>query len=201
MLDIALKILHPFMPFVTEELWNQTGTRDTHLIVADWPALEGLDDAAAQSEMDWLIQAITDIRRVRAEMNVPAGAQLASVFVGASDETKGRIERNGALIQRLARLSEISLSDDVPSASAQTVLGEATIALPLEGVIDFDAERDRLGKEIKKLDGEIMRLEKKLGNEKFVANAPAEVVAEQREKLAEYTAQKTKTAEALERLS
>lgn len=199
-LDIALKILHPFMPFVTEELWNQTGTRDTHLIVADWPALEGLDDAAAQSEMDWLIQAITDIRRVRAEMNVPAGAQLASVFVGASDETKGRIERNGALIQRLARLSEISLADDVPSASAQTVLGEATIALPLEGVIDFDAERDRLGKEVKKLDGEIMRLEKKLGNEKFVANAPAEVVAEQREKLSEYTAQKTKTAEALERL-
>ena len=199
-LDIALKILHPFMPFVTEALWEQTGKRDTHLIVADWPRLEGLDDADAQSEMDWLISVITDIRRVRAEMNVPAGAQLNAVAVGASDEIAGCIERNRPLIQRMARLAEITLGDSVPPASAQTVIGETTFALPLEGVIDFGAERERIAKELKKLDGEISRLEKKLGNEKFVANAPEAVVAEQREKLGDYTAQKAKMAEALSRL-
>jgi len=199
-LDIALKILHPFMPFVTEALWEQTGQRDTHLIVADWPRLEGLDDAAAQSEMDWLISVITDIRRVRAEMNVPAGAQLNAVAVGASGEIAGCIERNRPLIQRMARLAEITLGDSVPPASAQTVIGETTFALPLEGVIDFGAERERIAKELKKLDGEITRLEKKLGNEKFVANAPEAVVAEQREKLGDYTAQKAKMAEALSRL-
>ena len=94
----------------------------------------------------------------------------------------------------------LKASDSVPPASAQTVLGEATLALPLEGVIDFAAERERLSRELARLDGEIGRLEKKLGNEKFVANAPADVVAEQREKLADYSTQKTKLAEALERL-
>ena len=199
-LDQALKMLHPFMPFVTEALWQETGTRDTQLIVADWPVLDGLDDAAATSEMGWLIDLITDIRRLRAEMNVPAGAQVPLIAVGASAETQARLERHEALIKRMARLADIGVSDSVPPASAQTVLGEATLALPLEGVIDFAAERERLSRELAKLDGEIGRLEKKLGNEKFVANAPADVVAEQREKLADYSTQKAKLAEALERL-
>jgi len=199
-LDQALKMLHPFMPFVTEALWQETGTRDTQLIVADWPVLDGLDDAAATAEMGWLIDLITDIRRLRAEMNVPAGAQVPLIAVGASAETQARLERHEALIKRMARLADIGVSDSVPPASAQTVLGEATLALPLEGVIDFAAERERLSKELAKLDGEIGRLEKKLGNEKFVANAPADVVAEQREKLADYSTQKAKLAEALERL-
>ncbi|WP_373878785.1 valine--tRNA ligase [Maricaulis virginensis] len=199
-LDQALKMLHPFMPFVTEALWQETGTRDTQLIVADWPVLEGLDDAAATAEMGWLIDLITDIRRLRAEMNVPAGAQVPLIAVGASAETQDRLERHEALIKRMARLADIGVSDSVPPASAQTVLGEATLALPLEGVIDFAAERERLSRELARLDGEIGRLEKKLGNEKFVANAPADVVAEQREKLADYSTQKTKLAEALERL-
>jgi len=199
-LDQALKMLHPFMPFVTEALWQETGTRDTQLIVADWPVLNGLDDAAATAEMGWLIDLITDIRRLRAEMNVPAGAQVPLIAVGASAETQARLERHEALIKRMARLADIGVSDSVPPASAQTVLGEATLALPLEGVIDFAAERERLSRELAKLDGEIGRLEKKLGNEKFVANAPADVVAEQREKLADYSTQKAKLAEALERL-
>ena len=199
-LDQALKMLHPFMPFVTEELWNQTGERSTQLITADWPQLDGLENADAAAEMDWLIDLITDIRRLRAEMNVPAGAKLALIAVGADAETQARLERHEALITRMARLADIGLSDTVPPASAQAVIGETTIALPLEGVIDFDAERSRISKELAKLDGEITRLEKKLGNEKFVANAPEAVVAEQREKLTDYTAQKSKMAEALERL-
>jgi valyl-tRNA synthetase len=199
-LDQALKMLHPFMPFVTEELWSQTGTRDSHLIVADWPQLDGLQNVDATAEMDWLINLITDIRRLRAEMNIPAGAQLPLVAVGADAVTTERFARHEALIKRMARLSEVSTADAVPPASAQTVLGTTTLALPLEGVIDFAAEKDRLSKEVAKLDGEISRLEKKLGNEKFVANAPVEVVAEQREKLEDYAGQKAKMAEALARL-
>ena len=199
-LDQALKMLHPFMPFVTEELWQQTGQRDTQLITASWPQLDGLENADATAEMGWLIELITDIRRLRSEMNVPAGAQIPLIAVGASEETAARLERHQALIQRMARLADIGVSDSVPPASAQTVLGEATLALPLEGVIDFAAERARIEKELSKLDGEIMRLEKKLSNEKFVANAPEAVVAEQREKLDDYKNQKTKMGEALERL-
>ena len=199
-LDQALKMLHPFMPFVTEELWQQTGQRDTQLITASWPQLDGLENADATAEMGWLIELITDIRRLRSEMNVPAGAQIPLIAVGASQETAARLERHQALIQRMARLADIGVSDSVPPASAQTVLGEATLALPLEGVIDFAAERARIEKELSKLDGEIMRLEKKLSNEKFVANAPEAVVAEQREKLDDYKNQKAKMGEALERL-
>jgi len=199
-LDQALKMLHPFMPFVTEELWQQTGKRDTQLIVADWPQLDGLQDADATAEMDWLINLVTDIRRLRAEMNIPAGAKLPLVAVGADTVTADRFARHGALIQRMARLASIETADAVPPASAQTVLGTTTLALPLEGVIDFGAEKDRLAKEVAKLDGEITRLEKKLGNEKFVANAPESVVAEQREKLTDYAGQKAKMTEALARL-
>ncbi|RKR00133.1 valyl-tRNA synthetase [Maricaulis maris] len=199
-LDQALKMLHPFMPFVTEELWQQTGTRDTQLIIADWPQLDGLQNVEATAEMDWLINLITDIRRLRAEMNIPAGAKLPLVAVGADAEVADRLARHDALIQRMARLSEVSMADAVPPASAQTVLGTTTLALPLEGVIDFGAEKDRLAKEVAKLDGEIGRLEKKLGNERFVANAPESVVAEQREKLTDYAGQKAKMAEALARL-
>ncbi len=199
-LDQALKMLHPFMPFVTEELWQQTGQRDTQLIVADWPQLDGLQDAEATAEMDWLINLVTDIRRLRAEMNIPAGAKLPLVAVGADTVTADRLVRHETLIRRMARLASIETADAVPPASAQTVLGTTTLALPLEGVIDFGAEKDRLAKEVAKLDGEINRLEKKLGNERFVANAPESVVAEQREKLTDYTGQKAKMAEALARL-
>ena len=199
-LDQALKLLHPFMPFVTEELWAQTGTRDGQLITAAWPQLDGLTDADAQAEMDWMVNLVTEIRRVRAEMNVPAGAKLAMIAVGASEETQARLLRHEAVISRMARLADIGVADSVPPASAQIVIGEATIALPLEGVIDFDAERARITKEVARLDGEMKRLDGKLSNERFVANAPEEVVAEQREKLAEYRAQREKMIEALERL-
>ncbi|WP_417477779.1 valine--tRNA ligase [Maricaulis sp.] len=200
-LDQALKILHPFMPFVTEELWAQTGTRDTQLITAAWPELDGLVDSDAQAEMDWLIGLVTDVRRLRAEMNIPPGAQLDVAVVGASGDTLARLQRQDALIKRMARLASVTPSDTVPEASAQTVVGEATYALLLAGVIDFDAERARIGKEVAKLDGEIKRLEGKLGNERFIANAPEALVAEQREKLADYATQRVKMVEALERLA
>lgn len=200
-LDQALKLLHPFMPFVTEELWAQTGTRDTQLITAAWPVLDGLTDSDAQAEMDWLIGLVTDLRRLRAEMNIPPGAQLDVAVIGASPETLARLERQDVLVKRMARLANVTPSDSAPQASAQTVVGEATFALLLAGVIDFDAERARIGKEIARLDGETKRLEGKLSNERFIANAPEALVAEQREKLADYATQRGKMAEALERLA
>lgn len=202
-LEIAIKLLHPFMPFVTEELWAQTAGqsgRSSQLIVAEWPTLDGLIDADAQTEMNWLVDLITDIRRLRSESNIPAGAKLNAIIIGASDVTQARLTRNGELLKRLARLDTIEHGDTVPEGSLQTVMGEATIALPLDGVIDTGAEKDRLTKELAKLDDEIGRLDKKLGNERFVANAPDAVVEGERAKRADYVAQKDKLAEALGRL-
>ncbi|WP_421792161.1 valine--tRNA ligase [Hyphobacterium sp.] len=202
-LEIALKLLHPFMPFVTEELWEKTAGergRDSLLIVADWPKLDGLANPEAQAEMNWLVGLITEIRKLRSEMNIPPNAKPNGLAVGADADLAARLERQSALICRLARLDSVAPAESAPDGSAQIVVDEVTYALPLEGVIDFDAERARLDKEIDKVTGEITRLEKKLGNEKFVANAPEAVVAGEREKLADYTAQKEALAEARARL-
>jgi len=202
-LEIALKLLHPFMPFITEELWAKTAGpegRDSLLIVADWPQPEGLANAAAQDEMNWLVSLITEIRKLRSEMNIPAKARPAGLAISGDAALAERLKRHSALICQLARLDSIALADAAPEGSAQIVVGETTYALPLEGVIDFDAERTRLDKEIANTAGEIARLEKKLGNERFVANAPAAVVEAERAKMADYAAQKTALEEARARL-
>ncbi|GGA53384.1 valine--tRNA ligase [Pelagibacterium lentulum] len=203
-LDQILKVLHPFMPFVTEELWAETGkagpARDGFLMLSDWPDLKGLEFAEADAEMGWLLEVISAIRSVRTEMNVPAGAKVPLAVVGGDKTTENRIETHRAAIGRLARVETIALDDAVPEGSAQFVVGEATWALPLAGVIDIEAEKLRLGKDLKKLDGEITGLEKKLGNEQFLAKAPDEVVAEQRERLEEARARRDKIQSALERL-
>jgi valyl-tRNA synthetase len=200
-LEQAVKLLHPFMPFVTEEVWCQTGERTDNLIVAPWPALEGLEDAAAQAEMDWVIQAVTDIRRLRAEMNIAPGLKLQAMACGGGAEIDARAATHGPIISRLAGLSGLERSSDVPDKAAQVVVGEATLALPLEGVIDFDAERARLDKELAKLEGELKRLDKKLGNEKFIANAKPEIVEAERAKQADYAAQQARLSEARERMA
>jgi valyl-tRNA synthetase len=202
-LEVALKLLHPFMPFITEELWAKTAGdrgRDTLLIVADWPGLDGLTNAAAQDEMNWLVSLITEIRKLRSEMNIPAKAKPAGLAVGVSSDLADRLERHSALICQLARLGSIGPAGEAPEGSAQIVVADTTYALPLEGVIDFDAERARLDKEIANTASEIARLEKKLGNERFVANAPAAVVEAERAKMADYASQKTALEEARARL-
>ncbi|WP_421786117.1 valine--tRNA ligase [Hyphobacterium sp.] len=202
-LEVALKLLHPFMPFVTEELWEKTaGARDREglLIVADWPKLDGLGNPGAQAEMNWLVSLITEIRKLRSEMNIPPNAKPNGLAIGAGTELAARLERHAALICRLARLESVAPAKQAPEGSAQIIVEEITYALPLEGVIDFDAERARLDKETAKVEGEITRLERKLGNEKFVANAPDAVVAGERAKLAEYAAQKDALVAARERL-
>ncbi|MGN6142055.1 MAG: valine--tRNA ligase [Mesorhizobium sp.] len=202
-LDEIYKLLHPFMPFMTEELWAETapegGERSSLLCHAAWPAPDFEDDEAA-SDINWLIDLVSGIRSVRSEMNVPAAAIAPLVVIGANTLTRERLARHDGAIKRLARIGDISLADAAPKGSAQLVLGEATVCLPLGSLIDIEAEAARLQKELAKVTEEIVRLHKKLGNEKFVANAPEEVVAAEREKLAEYGESQLRLDIALQRV-
>ncbi|MEO6013672.1 MAG: valine--tRNA ligase [Devosia sp.] len=204
-LDQILKLLHPFMPFVTEELWGETGktgpARENLLVLTEWPKLSGLEDKQADAEMTWLIDAVSGIRSVRTEMNVPAGAKIPLIIVGSGEETGIRVESQLQSLIRLARLEDVTYGSDVPSGSAQIVLGEATFALPLAGVIDLAAERARLGKEMAKEDSEVEKIDKKLGNEQFVAKAKPEVIEEQHERRRDAIARRERLAAALARLS
>jgi valyl-tRNA synthetase len=199
-LDQILILLHPFMPFITEELWQKTGAQGM-LIAAEWPSYKGLGDKKVDAEMSWVIDFISQVRSVRAEMNVPAGARISCVIIGAKTESRRRAATWEQEIMRLARLKTIDFDDKVPGSSAQVVLGEAVLALPLEGVIDFAAERARLGKEIDKVAKDIAVIEGRLGNPGFVAKAPEEVLEEARERKGALAAQRVKLNEALSRLS
>jgi valyl-tRNA synthetase len=191
------------MPHVTEELWERLGPDDARmLIVDDWPVVyEGLLDADAAAEIDWAIRLISDIRAVRAEMNVPPKAEIPLFHKDASQTTRGWMETHGAIVRRLARLSETAETNQIQKGAIQFVVGEVTYGLPLADIIDLDQERARLKKEIDKLADEIARLEKKLANETFVAKAPPEVVEEQKEKRAEAETARGKLTEALDRIA
>ncbi|MEQ8196255.1 MAG: valine--tRNA ligase [Rhodospirillales bacterium] len=202
-LDQILKLLHPMMPYVTEELWAQLAeTREGLLIVEPWPAFaESLRDDTAMAEMDFVVRLISDIRAVRAEMNVPPGAKMALYHTQANEKTVARLEAHKDLIERLARIERIEPIADIPKGAVQVVVDEATFALPLADAIDIKAEKARLEKEIAKWEAEIARFEKKLANPKFVEKAPAEVVETEREKLNEAKSNRIKLDEALGRLA
>ncbi len=202
-LDRILELLHPFMPFITEELWGQLSTnRSSMLIEAPWPELgEELEDRAAEAEMDWVVRLVSAIRSVRAEMNVPPAARIPMRLIGADDRAVGWLRDHEDLIRRLARLDTVDTEGDVPPGSVQIVHDEATVVLPLAEVIDVAAERARLEREIARRDVEIEKLNKKLSNRQFLEKAPEEIVAEQRDRLAEANAARAKLARALERLS
>ncbi len=202
-LEQVYKILHPFMPYMTEELWALTATdkhkRDTMLALASWPDINFRDEKAAE-DINWLIDVVGGIRSARAEMNVPAGAMAPLVIVEAGQTTKERVERHEAAIKRLARIETIEFASKVPEASAQIILGEATFCMPLGKLIDFEAERARLSKEMGKIDLDIEKVEKKLNNPKFVANAKPDIVEAERERLDELNAAKEKLVIAIKRL-
>ncbi|MDX1485677.1 MAG: class I tRNA ligase family protein, partial [Alphaproteobacteria bacterium] len=203
-LDWILKLLHPFMPFITEELWSEmSDRRDSLLILESWPepgpALTAPDAAA---EMDWVVGLISEIRAVRAEMNVPAGARLELMIRDLATAKLPWLQANEAQIKTLARIGSLATeAAEVPDGSIQIVIDEATAILPLAGVIDLDQERGRLEKEITKAAGEIGKLEKKLSNKGFLEKAPEAVVEENRQRLAEAEAQKNKLEEALTRIA
>ncbi|WP_341990144.1 valine--tRNA ligase [Azorhizobium sp. AG788] len=203
-LDVALRLLHPFMPFLTEELWARTGeqgpAREGLLALDQWPVLS-LEAPDAEAEVGWVLDLVTEIRSVRAEMNVPAAAQVPLVLVGVSAETSARATAWEDAIRRLARLSDLGFAADVPAESVQMVIRGEVAALPLAGVVDLKGELERLRKEVAKLDQEVGRIDGKLGNESFVARAPEEVVEAEREKRAEYLARKDKVVLAINQLS
>jgi valyl-tRNA synthetase len=200
-LDEIYKILHPFMPFMTEELWTLTAgedaKRDTVLALAEWPELSFEDEESA-ADINWLVDLVMGIRSVRAEMNVPAGAVAPIVVLEANETTIDRFARHDAAIKRLARVESVSFANEAPKGSAQLVHGEATICLPLGSLIDLKAEAARMAKEAGKIAAEMEKIEKKLSNEKFVENAKEEVVQAERERLAELkdAAARVATAEA-----
>ena len=201
-LDQILHLLHPFMPFITEELWGQLADdRGRFLATSEWPSLD-FQDAGVEAELDWLVRVISSIRAVRAEMNVPPGARVPLLIKGAGEETKKRLATHRDSIMTLARAASLTLAEDAQSKGAvQVVVDEATILLPLADVVDLAQEKSRLAKEIAKLSNEIEKSEKKLGNREFIAKAPTEVVEEQRERLGEWVAARSKLTEALDRFS
>ena len=203
-LDAILRLLHPFMPFVTEELWNRTGqpeASDQMLVRAAWPKYgDEVVNSSARKEIEWVIRLITEIRSVRAEMNVPPSAKIPMLLSGASPKTLARLDRQRNLVTTLARISKIEeQSGDLPSGSVQTVVDEATVILPLANVIDLERERDRLTKAVVKLDGQIGGMTKKLANKGFTDKAPAEVVVAQRERLTEAEQTRRNLQDALSR--
>jgi valyl-tRNA synthetase len=202
-LDQILILLHPFMPYVTEELWAKTSdSRAQKLVVTAWPELDAFADPAAEAELDWVVDLVTAIRSLRSEMNVPPAAKITMFLKDASAAEEKRLETFNTLIRTLARLekAETSHSSDDAKGAAQAVFGTATVLLPLSGVIDVAKETERLGKEKAKLEKEIASLSSRLGNEGFVAKAPAAVVEEQKKRLAEAQEAVVKIDEALKRL-
>ncbi|MBT7248504.1 MAG: valine--tRNA ligase [Rhodospirillaceae bacterium] len=205
--DQILHLLHPIMPFITEELWEQTAeSRETMLIASDWPELpDTLIDADANAEMDWMVRLISEIRSVRSEMNVPPKAEVPIRVANAGDVAMATISKHAELIKRVARVEavtalEVSDIETAAKGAIQFVLDEATVLVGIADFIDLDAEKARLDKALAKQHDEITRFKKKLANEKFVANAPDAVVETEREKLADARLGMTKLEEARARL-
>ena len=233
-LDEILKLLHPFMPFITEELWAVTAEqgpkRSDLLALSQWPQLEGLADDKAEAEIGWVIELVTAIRSIRAEMSISVPTPL--ILAGDKVETVERTKRWGDFIKRAARVSDISAYGFVPKnlfqrvqrefyhkywrpfgfwrwqkfeipvqrGAVQLVVRNEVAFLPIAGVVDLAAERARLAKEMQKADADITRSDAKLNNPKFMERAAEEVVEEEKEKREEAVARQVKIAEALERL-
>jgi len=199
-LDQAMIMLHPVMPFLTEELWQQTGGEGM-LMTASWPVFDAATiDPAADEEINWLVDMISEIRSIRSEMNVPGSARVPLSLLGASDVTRERIQTHEDLILFLGRVSDVKVSDSAPAGSVPFVAGEATAHLAIAEFIDLKAEQARLTKGIADFDKTIDGVRRKLDNPEFVRKAPEEVIEENRERLAEAENGKAKLAVALERL-
>ncbi len=198
--DQILVMLHPFIPFVTEELWNAFGERPYELILAKWPAPEAERDPRAKAEIEWLIELVSEIRSARTELNVPPSAKLHLFAANPPDETVSRLDRQRSMVSRLARLESIQLSSFDGSGAAQVVVGGITFALPLEGVIDLQAERSRLSKALSAAEKERDSLAARLANPAFAERARPEAVEKARADHDAKTAEAERYRAALERL-
>ena len=203
-LDQILKLLHPFMPFITEELWahmvEHGVARRTILTLSEWPQLDGLVDQKAIDEINWIVRLVSEIRSVRTEMSVPAGSKIPLVLVGADAGLKERTQRNEDTIKRLARLDDISFAKSAPKQAALIVTGETTAALPLAGIIDMAAEKKRLEKAIESANSDLAKMDAKLSNPSFMERAKEEAIEEAKERKAELEAEIKRFSAALKRL-
>jgi len=203
-LEQILKMLNPFMPYITEELYASIATRekDDRLLTSKWPAYdESLLNEDAAKKMEWLKSVVTEIRSVRADMNVPAKAKIELLVKDACDNTKDGLESFEDMLLHMARLQSIAHVDQAPEGAIQTVVGQTTFILPIADIIDLDAERARLNKAIDKIDKDIAKIDAKLGNDKFVKNAPEEVIAEQNTRKEDALSKREKLGTALKQLS
>lgn len=197
----ALKLLHPIMPFVTDELWQKTGMGSHSIMLSDWPSFDtALIDPRADQEMNWVIGLITEIRSLRAEMNVPASAKIDIIALDIDVEVGHYLDQHGDLVMRLGRLNTIADAKTSPEGAVQFVYAGHSFALPLAGIIDLAAERQRLTRDRSKAETESQKLKKKLSNEGFLSQAPEDVIAENQARLAESEALEAKLRQALERL-
>jgi valyl-tRNA synthetase len=203
-LDQILKLLHPFMPFITEELWahmvEHGERRQTLLALSQWPTLSGLVDEDVDEEIGWVVRLISEIRSVRTEMNVPVATKVPLSLPGASAALKERAKRHEETISRLARLDSITFPKAAPKGAAIIVVGDTTAAFPLAGVIDMAEEMKRLQREIEKAEDDLGKMDAKLANPKFVERAKPEAVEETRERKAELEGTIKRLAAAVKRL-
>ncbi len=202
-IDQCLLLLHPIMPFITEELWGELGDREKMLVHADWPTYQTADfvDEKADREMNWVISVIDQIRSVRAQMRVNAGAKIDVVVSQITEENREAFKRNEALIFKIARVVSLEEVETFPKGTATVAVDGATFGLPLADIIDIDAEKARLEKGLGKLAKELGGLRGRLNNPKFVASAPDEVVAEAKENLAAREEEEAKIKAALAKLA
>ncbi|WP_419741395.1 valine--tRNA ligase [Ruegeria sp.] len=202
-LDQCMVLLHPIMPFITEELWALTGNRAKMVVHADWPTYAAADliDADADREMNWVISVIENTRSARAQMRVPAGLYVPMLVTEIDNHGQAAWERNEALIKRLARIDSLTKADELPRGTISIAAPGASFGLPLADIIDIGAEKERLEKAKGKLAKELGGLRGRLNNPKFVASAPEEVVEEAKANLAAREEEEAKLNEALARLA
>jgi valyl-tRNA synthetase len=203
-LGVILRLLHPAMPFVTEHLWDEMGYgAPCSLIGAAWPAPGPVDAPdAARAELDWVVRLISSVRTVRSEMNVPPSSLAPILLQGASDATMARAAAWNEALGRMGRASVVERLDGaMPQGSAQVVVDEATVVLPLAGIIDLAAERARLEKDRGKSEAEAEKVRRKLENADFVARAKPDVVEENRERLVAHEAEAARLMAAIGRIT
>jgi valyl-tRNA synthetase len=204
LLDRIVTMLHPFMPYITEELWEAyagwAGEKSSLLCIEAWPMPVGIEGGAAAADIGFLVDLITEIRSARAEMNVPVASLAPLVFVGLDAGAEARIRDASEALRRLARVSELQFASAAPAQSVQIVVRGVVACLPLAGVIDFAAEKRRLAGERDKLVKDVEGTMRKLDNPDFIARAPEEVIDENRERVAEAKERIARVDEALRRL-
>ena len=201
-IDQCLILLHPIMPFITEELWGSVGKRSNLLVHQNWPNYTPSDliEPDADQEMNWVISLIENIRSARQQMHVPAGFKIPLIFQEMSEDAQKTFERNSIMIMKLARISDVEKINHFPKGTVSVSASGAIFGLPLADVIDIEAEKTRLRKANEKLTKETASMEGRLNNPKFINSAPPEVVNETRENLAKRKEEEAQIKNALKRL-